>query len=68
MTCFYETLTVKVAEELYVPDEIHTNCSKDDIKNQADCNVINGFLTCSSSKCGDFASQCVCHVVTDMGG
>ena len=65
---FYEISKVKVAEEFYMAEEVHTNCNHDDINEYKNCNVIDGFLTCSRSQCGDYALKCVCHVVTDMGG
>jgi len=59
---------VNVAEDFYISEEIHSNCSMDATQDYKACDIIDGFLTCSNTECGDFALRCICHSVTDMGG
>ena len=64
----YEIFKVQLAEDIFQPEEIHSNCEKAEIGGYQICEMIKNHLTCSQSKCGGDSYRCSCHIINDMGG
>ena len=68
MASFAKYGQVKVTQEYFQAEEVHSNCDMKDLDNYKICDLHDNFLTCAKFECEGDAFRCVCHVVTDMGG